>query len=193
MRRVSVVIVLATLLALFAAGCAMLKQPEWSENYALEGECTVEQMNDGSMYSSGKTLPPVYVRGQKPDDSRFNNAIITFKEPKAIKKIALRRRPDDTVPADVNVEAMVDGNWKVVKEVRGAIKEDINIQVSVVTDKIKIRAQRATRTSEGKTGFAASSATGGRGQRSQIERVLREPVKFAEIEIYGLKGKEAES
>ena len=191
MQRICIAIVLTTLLALLSTGCAMLAQPDWSENYALEGECDVEQLSDGSMYTTGETHMPEYIRGQRADDSRFSDAILTFKEPKTIKKIVIRRRPEDSVAVDINVLAMINGDWKMVKQARGEIKDDINIMVSTTTDKLKIRAQRATRTAKGKSGIARSAGGGsGRGRRTQVERVLREPLRFAEIEIYGLKPKE---
>jgi hypothetical protein len=166
--------------------------PEWSENYALEGESDIEQLNDGSMYTTGKTHPPEYVRGKKTDDSRFTDAIITFKEPKDVRKIVLRRRSEDSVAVDIDVVVMADGEWQTIKEVRGEIDDDIVVRVKTVTDKLRIRVQRATRTAKGKTAIAKSAGGGtrGRGRTAAVERLLREPVTLAEIEVYGLKSKE---
>ena len=193
MQRILVAIVLVSVLA---TGCAvvssMLSDPEWSENYALKGECNVEQMVDGSMYTTGKTQPPEYVKGERADDSRFNDVILTLKEPKDIRRINIRRRSEDTVAMDLDIYAWVDGEWQISKEVRGAVGQDnekgndVDIRVKMVTDRVKIRAQRATRTAKGKS---ALSKTGVR--TTEMERALREPIVFAEIELYGLKESEA--
>jgi len=190
MRLISVSIVLVALLGLFLAGCgglsSMLAEPEWSENYALEAECDVPEMNDGSMYTKGETHPPEYVRGQPVDDSRFSDVIVTFKEPKDIRKIILRRREDYAVAVDVNIMAMSNDKWELVKEMRGVVDNDVNIMVRTVTDKLKIRAQMATRTAKGKSGVAkAQNVT----SRTEVSRILREPIKIGEIEIYGLRPK----
>ena len=190
MQRIFAAIVLVTLLAVVATGCAMLADPGYSENYAIKAKSNVPEMNDGSIRTAGKMQRPEYVRGQAPDDSRYNDAIITLKEPKEIRKIVLRRRPDEDVAVDIDVVAMVDDKWKTIKQVRGEGKQDIAILVKVVTDKIKVRAQRASRTSKGKSGIAqAAKAQRGGGRRQDMSRLLREPVMIAEIELYGLKPK----
>ncbi len=191
MQRLYVAIVLLPSLILFAAGCSsmssMLGEAEWSENYALEAECDVPEMNDGSMYTSGQTHPPEYIRGERPDDSRFSDAIITLKEPKEIRKIVVRRRSEDVVPIDVNVFAMVKDEWELISDrARGEIDQDVSIMVRAVTSQIKIRAQRATRTAKGKAAIVQSGQRGP-GRRTEMERILREPIKIAEIEVYGLK------
>jgi hypothetical protein len=193
MQRVCVAVVLASLLIVFAAGCgsmsSMLAEPEWSDNFALEAESSVPEMIDGSMYSSGQTEPAVYVRGERADDSRFMDVVLTFKDVKEIRKLTLRRRSEDVVPVDVNVFAMIKDEWKMVSDsTRGADKNDINIPVRATTDKIKIRTQRSTRTAGGKSAIGRSGDTGG-GRRRQVETILRQPVKYAEVEVYGLKPK----
>jgi len=86
MQRISVAGVLIPLLIVFAAGCgsisSMLAEPELSENFALEAECNVPELVDGSMYSRGNAKPAEYIRGQRADDSRFTDILVTFKEPK---------------------------------------------------------------------------------------------------------------
>jgi hypothetical protein len=192
MQRVCVSVVLVSLLVIFAAGCgalsSMLAEPEWSENYALDAQCTVPEMNDGSMYSSGKTLPAEYVKGQRADDSRFTDVILTFKESKEVRRITVRRRSEDAVPVDINVFAMIKDEWKLVSDsTRGEVEDSMNINLRAASDKIKIRAQRATRTAKGKA--AITKGIEGSARRTQMERILREPLKFAEIEVYGLKPK----
>ena len=189
MQRVSVAGVLIPLLIVLAAGCAMLASPEWSDNYALEAECSVPEMIDGSMYSSGQTQPPEYIKGERADDSRFMDVILTLKEPKDLRKILIRRRSEDNVPVDVNIFAMVNDEWKLVSDsTRGADKDDIDIPVRVATGKVKIRTQRATRTAGGKSAIGRTADTGV-GRRRQVETILRQPVKYAEVEVYGLKPK----
>ena len=195
MQRVLAAIVLVPLLALLIAGCSIMKsalsEPKWSENYAIDGECDIPQLNDGSMYSTGKTHPPEYVRGGPMDDSRFSDAIITLKEPKDIRRIVVRRRPEDSVPVDVDIVIMEGDEWKTIKEVRGEVGEDLDIRIKTVADKIRVRVQRATRTAKGKVAITkSSSGTTGRGRSAELERLLREPLTLAEIEIYGLKPEE---
>ncbi len=188
MQRVSVVGVLVPLLIAFVAGCAILASPEWSENYALEATLNVPEMNDGSMYSSGKTQPAEYIRGQRADDSRYSDVLITFKEIKDVRKILIRRRSEDNTAVDINIFAMMNDEWKLISDAtRGADKDDISILIRAKTDKIKIRSQRATRTAGGKTAISRSGDSGNR--RRQIESILREPLKYAEVEVYGLKPK----
>ena len=194
-RFFPVAAVLLPLLVVFAVGCggvsSMLKEPEWTENYALAGECDIEQLNDGSMYTTATTHPPEYIRGEQMDDSRFTDANITLKEPKDIRRIVVRRRSEDSVPVDLDILAMINGELQIVKEVRGEIKDDIEIRVKVDTDQLRIRAQRATRTAGGKAAITKStSSTRGRARTAEMDRVLREPPKFAEIELYGFKSEE---
>lgn len=95
------------------------------------------------------------------------------------------------IALDINVFAMIDDEWKIVKKVRGVGDQDISILVRTVTDKIKVRAQRASRTAKGKSGIAqAARGQRGSGRRPDMSRLLREPVMIAEIEVYGLKPKE---
>ena len=194
-RFFPVAAVLLPLLAVFAVGCggvsSMLKEPEWTENYALAGECDIEQLNDGSMYTTAATHPAEYIRGQQMDDSRFTDTNITLKEPKDIRRIVVRRRSEDSIPVDLDILAMLNGELQTIKEVRGAAKDDVEIRVKIVTDQFRIRAQRATRTSKGKVAItkSTSSATG-RARTAEMDRVLRQPPKFAEIELYGFKAEE---
>ena len=189
MQRIFAVTILTTLLAVVAIGCSMLADPGYSENYAIKAKCNVPEMIDGSIRTAGKMQRPEYIKGEPPDDSRYNDAIVTLKEPKEIRKIVVRRRPDEVIALDINMFAMIDGEWKLVKEARGVGEQDINILVRTTTDTIKIRAQRATRTAKGKSGIAQASGRGGRGGRQQeMSRLLREPAMIAEV--YGLKPKE---
>ena len=187
MQRIFVAVVLVPLLMAFVAGCSMLAEPEWSENYALEAQCSVPKMSDGSMYSSGETQTAEYIRGQRADDSRYNDIILTFKEPKLLRRIVLRRRSEDNVAVDVNVFVMADDKWEQISDTtRGDIRDDVGIAIRTTTSQLKIRVQRAVR-SKGKSAIVAGSDRTGR-QRN-MERVLRQPVKFAEVEVYGLKPK----
>ncbi len=201
MRKAFVVTILLISLALLATGCSSMKavfaDPEWSDNYALQGRCDVPKLIDGSMYTTGETILPEHVRGAKADDSRFTNVTITLKEPKEIRRVVIRRRSEDAAVLDVNILAMVDGDWKQIKTIRGELGKnndsgnDIAMMVKALTDKIMVKAQRATRTADGKSALAASpGASGGRDRSAQIERMLQQPIKLAEIELYGVKAKE---
>jgi hypothetical protein len=179
------------MLTLLVAGCASLAEPNWAK---LEVTSDIEQLTDGSMYTSGQTQIPEYVKGEARDDSRFTDANVSLKTPQDVKRIVIRRRAEDTVPVDLDIFAMVKEEWKLLKEVRGEEKSDIDVKINTVeTDKIKIRAQRAARTATGKSAVTAQAKTGakqGAGARrtgnDTAERMLREPLKFAEIEVYGL-------
>ena len=189
MQRISVAGVLVPLLIAFVAGCAMLASPEWGDNYALEATCTVPELIDGNMYSTGKTLPAEYIKGQPADDSRYTDVILTFEEPKDIRKLVVRRRSEDNAPVDINVFAMINDKWKEISSsTRGASKDDISIHLRATTSKIKIRSQRATRTAKGKSALAAGREPGAR-RFTQVETILRKPLKYAEIEVYGIKPK----
>ncbi|MBD3181079.1 hypothetical protein GF312_02235 [Candidatus Poribacteria bacterium] len=181
MQRVYITFIILTLLGIFAFGCSFLKEPPLSENFAVEGESDVPQLVDGSMYTTGETQRQ-YSREEGVDDSRFSEALITLKKPRSIRKIVVRRRPEHSVPVDIDVVVMRNGEWKTIKEVRGEVADDIEINVSTVTDQVKIKAQRATRTAKGKSGLAMA---GGGARRTEMERLLREPIKLAEIELYG--------
>jgi hypothetical protein len=180
------------ILVLFIAGCASLAEPQWAK---LDVTSDIEQFTDGSMYTTGQTQNPEYVKGEKLDDSRFTEAYVSLKSPQDVKRIIVRRRTEDTAATDLNVFAMVNKEWELVKEVRGDEKSDIDVRINTVkTDKIKIRAQRSLRTASGKSAVQQSGGANkqggarraGQAGAGEAERVLREPLKIAEIEVYGL-------
>ena len=179
------------ILVLFMAGCASLAEPQWAK---LDVTSDIEQFTDGSMYTSGQTQNPEYVKGEKLDNSRFTEAYVSLKSVQDVKRIIVRRGTEDTVPTDLNVFAMVNKEWEPVKEIRGDEKSDIDVRINTVkTDKIKIRAQRSLKTSTGKSAVQQGGGAKQGGRRAagqagagEAERVLREPLKFAEIEVYGL-------
>jgi hypothetical protein len=196
MQRIYVTFGMLALLALFLVGCGLtskLAEPPLSENFAPKGTSDVPELVDGSMYTTAKALQPEYVKGQEQNASRFSEVTITLKEKKDIKKVVVRRRQEDAVAVDMDLEAMVDGNWKKIKEVRGEVKPDIVAMANVITDKIKVKVQRATRTADGKSAISATAKQGGGGSRRgpEVDRILFEPVKLAEIELYSFKTKEA--
>jgi len=178
-------------LALFIAGCASLAEPQWAK---LDVISDIEQFTDGSMYTEGQTQNPEYVKGEKLDDSRFTEAYVSLKSPQDIKRIVVRRRAESTVATDLNVFVMLNNEWELVKEIRGDEKSEIDVRINTVkTNKIKIRAQRSLRTASGKSAVQQGGAANKQGGRragqagaGEAERILREPLKFAEIEVYGL-------
>lgn len=197
MKRFSYTLAFLLALTLIVSGCSKLAEPNWSK---LEVNSDVEQFTDGSMYTTAQTQIPEYVKGETKDDSRFTDAIVSLKKPQDIRRILIKRRAEDAVPVDLNVYILSgkEGeDWKLVNEVRGEEKTDIDIKLSSTpAAKIKIKAQRASRTASGKSAIAAkpnagagANKQGGRkttGGSLQADRVLREPVKIAEIEIYGI-------
>ncbi len=188
MKRFIYTLVSLIVLTSLLAGCAALKEPNWAK---LEVTSEAEQFTDGSMYTTAETQMPEYVKGEGRDDSRFRDAIVSLKSMQPVKRILIRRRNEDVVAADLDIYAMIDKEWKLIKEIRGIESTDIDVKISTTrTDKIKIRAQRATRTASGKSAVA-SGAQGAGGRRigndpGAAERLLREPLKFAEIEVYGI-------
>ena len=190
MKRCAYTLAFLLVLTLFVAGCAVLAEPKWSK---LEVNSDVEQFTDGSMYTSAQTQIPEYVKGEARDDSRYTDAIVSLKSPQAIKRILIRRNSEDTVPVDINLFAFMNDNWKLLKEIRGEEKSEIDIRLSTIeTSKIKIKAQRATRTATGKSAVVQSGGEKKTGKRAgaggavEADRILREPLKFAEIEVYGI-------
>lgn len=191
MKRIFYAFASLIVLTIILAGCAALKEPNWAK---LEATSPVEQFTDGNMYTTAQTQIPEYVKGEARDDSRFTDAVVSLKTPQDVKRIVIRRRAEDTVPVDLDVYAIVNEQWKILREIRGEEKSDIDIKInSTETNKIKIRAQRATRTASGKSSVTAQAQAGGKqgaNKRSNdpgaAERMLREPLKFAEIEVYGL-------
>ncbi|MEK7397502.1 MAG: hypothetical protein AAB116_11260 [Candidatus Poribacteria bacterium] len=92
------------ILVLFIAGCASLAEPQWAK---LDVTSDIEQFTDGSMYTTGQTQNPEYVKGEKIDNSRFTEAYVSLKSPQDVKRIIVRRRTEDTAATDLNVFAMV--------------------------------------------------------------------------------------
>jgi len=168
----------------------MLAEPTWSK---LEVASDVEQFTDGSMYTTAQTQVPEYVKGEAKDDSRFTDAVVSLKTPQDIRRILIKRRTEDAVAVDLDVYVLSGEDWKLVKEIRGDENSDIDIKISSIeASKIKIRAQRSTRTAAGKSAIATPAAKQGNkravggGGSVEADRILREPVKFAEIEVYGV-------
>ena len=196
MKRFTYTLTFLLALTLIVSGCSKLAEPNWSK---LEVISDVEQFTDGSMYTTAQTQIPEYVKGESKDDSRFTDAIVSLKKPQDIRRILIKRRAEDAVPVDLNVYILSgkEGeDWKLAKEVRGEEKTDIDVKISSTpAAKIKIKAQRASRTASGKSAIAAKPNAGAGNKQTgrkatggslQADRVLREPVKFAEIEIYGI-------
>lgn len=191
----SLVSIMLTVLGSIAiVGCSILAEPEWAK---LDATSDLEQLTDGSMYTTAQPRVPQYVKGETREDSRFTEAIVKLRSPQEVRRIVIRRRQEDSVAIDVNVYAKLGEDWKVMKEIRGEVKNDIDIRISPVkTDQIKVEVQRAARTADGKsaisvsTGRSGTRRVGGQAGAGEIERLLREPVKIAEIEIYGLGAKQ---
>jgi len=196
MRRLTYTLAFLFTLTLIVSGCSKLAEPTWAK---LDVTSDVEQFTDNSMYTTAQTQIPEYVKGETKDDSRFTDAVVSLKKPQDIRRILIRRRSEDSVPIDLNVYVLSgkEGeDWKLVKEIRGEEKTDVDIKLSsILAAKIKIRAQRASRTASGKSGIAAKPNAAGGGNQAvrrttggslEADRVLREPVKLAEIEVYGI-------
>jgi hypothetical protein len=109
---------------------------EWSENYALgDGvQCTVPEMIDGNVGTVGKPIAHSEGNALFP----YAEVEIVLPEKKAINRIVIYNRGLKTFKI---LAPIGEGdNWQIVKRVRKNTKEDVDIRMSVVTDRIKIRA-----------------------------------------------------
>ncbi|HGJ65786.1 TPA: hypothetical protein ENS27_10390 [bacterium] len=191
MKRIIYSLISLIAITLILSGCAVLKEPTWTK---LEVTSEVEQFTDGSMYTTAEAQMPEYIKGEARDDSRFRDAVVSLKSVQPVKRVLIKRRTEDTVVVDIDLYAMINSEWQIVKELRGIETTDIDIKINTTnTDKIKIRVQRATRTASGKSAVVSQPQAGGAGGGRKVgndpgaaERILREPVKFAEIEVYGI-------
>lgn len=183
---------LILLIILVMCSCAnltsqILKEQEWSENYALgDGvRSTSPEMIDGNMETKGKMMFPedFYKSGSM---RALPNAevVITFPEKKSISKIVVHTDNLPEFKVMANDMISVNENWKLIKEVTNNKLKDIEIRTSVQTNKILIRAKGIMPLES----TEASRVMGG----VVISRKVFEP-EIKEVEIYGFKQKDSKN
>ncbi|MGB9597055.1 MAG: hypothetical protein ACPL7B_12305, partial [Candidatus Poribacteria bacterium] len=96
---------------------------------------------------------------------------VKLPEKKAIRKIVINSANLRSFAVYAGGEA--ENDWKMLKEIKNTEEEKITLDVSAVTDRIRIR---VARTSDDTT------TPGGRGSQARLRRA---PGKIKEIEIYG--------
>ncbi len=169
-------VVSAVLIAFTIAGCgaitkSIVAKQEWSKNYAaVEGvEATSPLMIDGNKSTIGETQTPAGTGGR--GSAEFTEAIVTLPEKKNIRRIVLYT----TNLESFSVYAIADDGkiWKPLEEIKNNSEKMIDMSVSTVTDKIRIRVRKTS---------DDERLPGGRSRR----QVRRAKGKIREIEIYGL-------
>lgn len=183
---------LILLTILMIASCAsltsqILKEQEWSGNYALEDgvKSTSPEMIDGNIETKGKMMfPEDFYRAGTMRALPNAEVVITFPGKKSISKIVIHtdNLPEFKVMANDMIN--INDNWTLIKEVNNNKLKDIEIRTSIQTNKILIRAKGITplETTE------ASRVLGG----VVVSRKVFEP-EIREVEIYGFKQKDSQN
>lgn len=169
--------VFAILIAFTVLGCgsvtkSIMAKQDWSENYALaeEVEATSPLMVDGDLSTMAETQAPTEARGR--GSTEFTEAVVKLPERKSIRRIVLHTPNMETFSV---YAATDDGDtWKPLEEVKNNSEKMVDISVSAVTDKIRIRVR--------KTSDDERQA----GGRRRGGRMTHAKGKIKEIEIYGL-------
>lgn len=170
------------LLAIVLAGCAtagksIVAKQEWSENYArMKGvEATAPAMVDGDPSTIAETRTPSDASAA----TKYTEAVVKLPEKKAIRKIVINSANLRSFAVYAGGES--ENDWKMLKEIKNTEEEKVTLDVSAVTDRIRIR---VARTSDDTT------TPGGRGSQARLKRA---PGKIKEIEIYGYAQESATS
>jgi len=153
-----------------SVGKSIVAKQQWSENYAAaEGvEATSPLMIDGSLSTVGEMETPIDTGGA----TALTEAIVKLPEKKSIRRIVLHT-PNIK---DLTVYAAGEGedDWKLLEEVKNNNEKKIIMDVSAVTDKIKVTVRRT------------SDDTVTPGERFRRKQVRHASGQIKEIEIYGL-------
>jgi hypothetical protein len=165
----------------------IFKEQEWSKNYVLEDgvKSTSPEMIDGNMDTVGKMLfPDDFYRGGTIRALPNAEVVITLPEKKSISKIVIYSDNLPELKVYANDMTSVNDNWKLIKEVTNNKLKEIEIRMSVQTNKILVRAKGITPIESTET----SRVLGG----VVVSRKVFEP-EIKEIELYGFKPKEPQS
>ena len=169
------------ILAFAVVGCgsvtkSIMAKQEWSENYAAaEGvQATSPLMIDENRRTIGETEMPL----DSPGSTLYTEAVIKLPEEKSIRRVVIYTPNIDTLNLYAAVE---DGKvWRPLEEIKNNKDKKLDLNVSVVTDQIKIKVRKTT---------DDERIPGGRGGRMNVRRAKG---KIQEIEIYGLVEIQAE-
>lgn len=154
-----------------SVGKSIVAKQEWSENYAADKEvkATSPEMIDGQLSTIGETQTPADSAGT----TALSEVIVELPETKSIRRIVLHTPNIRSFSVYAAVEDKDD--WKLLEEVKNNEEEKIAMDISAVTDKIKITVR--------KTSDDTTVSAGGRSYRRRMRYAKG---KIREIEIYGL-------
>ena len=169
--------VFAIFIAFTVLGCgsvtkSIMAKQDWSENYSLaEGvEATSPLMVDGDLSTIGETQTSTETRGR--GSTEFTEAVVKLPEKRSIRRIVIHTPNMESFSV---YAAADDGDtWKPLEEVKNSSEKMVDMSVSAVTDKIRIRVR--------KTSDDERQA----GGRRRGGRMSHAKGKIKEIEIYGL-------
>ena len=165
-------------------GCGVLTslvgKEEWSDNYALmDGvTATAPEMIDGNLKTSGKTAFPTGA-DQAYATSSISEVVVTLPEKQSIYKVVIHSANLKTfdLMADKG-----DNNWYTVKEVKSVRRNPIEVRLSAITNKIRVRVKATTSDAEFRREREAGRGWDGGGTRRGNRRA---PADISEIELYG--------
>ncbi len=173
--------------SVWLSGCGIFKSvigtsQEWSENYALLPGVTATppEMIDGNPRTKGQTTFPEGASGAF-GVSAFSEAVGRLPEKKSIHRIVIHS--DDLLAFDLMADK---GNgFVIIKEIKSAKSSPIEINVSTMTDGIKLRVRKTIGDAALQRRRAARGGFGRGGQRG----TQRAAAEIAEIELYGFASK----
>lgn len=153
-----------------SVGKSIVAKQEWSENYAAaEGvEATSPLMIDGSLSTVGEMETPMDAEGA----TALTEAVVKLPEKKSIRRIVLHT--PNIKDLTVYAAGENEGDWKLLEEIKNNDEKKIVMNVSAVTDKVKVIVRRTS---------DDTVTPGARGRRRQVRHASG---KINEIEIYGL-------
>ena len=169
-------VVCTIFLVLVVVGCgsvtrSIIGRQEWSENYAAaEGvEATSPNMIDGDLSTIGETRMPT---SGGAGTTSFSEAIVKLPEKKSIRRVVLYT--PNIRSLSMYAAGDSEDEWKLLDETKNSEEKKLVLNVSTVTDAIKIRVRR---TSDDTVVPVA------RGRRKRMRYAKG---KIQEIEIYGM-------
>ena len=132
-----VILMILVLVGCGSVGKSLIAKEEWSENYAAAKgvEATAPEMVDGNRRTVGETQSLSGGRGRGTGD--FTEAVVKLPEKKAIRKIVIYTTNLENF--SVYSGGKDKGSWKGLAEFKNNSDKVITLNVSVVTDRIRIR------------------------------------------------------
>ena len=185
-RLFAILLVLICSISMISCSALISKQ-EWSDNYTqIEGvRATSPEMIDGNPRTVGETTFPEGAQGVY-GASPASEAIITFPEKMMFRRIVIHSDNLKTfdVFADKGGSSIKGIDWQLVKEVKAAKSNpiDLSLPVAFPTDKIRVRVLNTSDDAALRRKERARSGGFNRGSRNR-----RAVGKIFEIELYGYK------